>query len=86
MIPESGFAAVSVGRWRKGGAEMSSPRHEANLKICAFRIITEDLLDKDLITQEEAAKIRARISAMETDLIKAEKPQDAEHLREQSAA
>ncbi len=65
---------------------MKSSLFEEHLKICAYRLITENLLEKNLITPEEAAKVKKHISKMEIDLIKAETPQAAEHLREQSAA
>lgn len=65
---------------------MTKSLYEENLRICAFRIITSHLAEKNLITREEAAKIRKQISVMETDLIKASSSREAEHLREQIAA
>lgn len=86
VIPRSDSAAVTAAQWPKESAKMTSSWLEDNLRICAFRLITEDLLKKGLITQNEAAKIRKSISKMEANLIKDARPQETAHLREQSAA
>jgi len=65
---------------------MSKSLYEDNLRICAFRIITDHLAEQNLITPEETVKIRKKISTMETDLIKASPSRDTVHLREQIAA
>ena len=55
------------------------------LQIYAFKDITSQLLDNNLITEREAAKIRRRIDRMETDLVAAENATDM-HDREVLAA
>lgn len=86
VIPRSDSVAVTAAQWPRGTDVMNSSWLEDNLRIYAFRLITENLLEKGLITQKEAAKIRKSISKMEADLIKDTKPQESAHLREQSAA
>ena len=48
---------------------MNDAGFQERMKIACFRAITNQLFEKNLITQEELKKINKRLEKMETDLI-----------------
>ena len=50
-------------------SDATDNRYESQLRIAAYKAITDLLSKRDLLTKEEERKIRRRISKMQDDLI-----------------
>ena len=50
---------------------MDDKQFSTRLKICAFRSITAQLMERGLVTEEEFQKIKRKIDRMEKDLVAA---------------
>lgn len=61
-------------------------RFDNQLRITAFKAITEQLIQHNLITKDEATKIKAEISRMEDSLIPPERSEKVEHSRDLEVA
>ena len=50
-------------------SDATDNRYESQLRIAAYKAITDLLSKRDLLTKEEERKIRRRINKMQDDLI-----------------
>lgn len=60
-------------------------RFEAELSLAAYQVITNRLMDEHLLTNQEAAIIRKRLSRMRNQLVQP-KASDGPHARTKEAA
>ena len=60
-------------------------RFEAELSLSAYQVITNRLMDEHLLTNQEAAIIRKRLSRMRSQLVQP-KALDGPHARTKEAA
>ena len=60
---------------------MNDADFEARVKIACFRTITNQLFERNLITQEELKKINKRLEKMEAGLIMAKPRKTAPHRK-----
>ena len=58
---------------------------ETHIRLAAYRSITDLLVSQNLITHDEAALIRKRISQMEETLVSPEEAESSHHERSQKA-